>query len=164
MNDMYRPPEVRVEDPVRPGVENVPLAGRMARLGAVILDGLVAGIPLIGAVVLAEFAEDGTGALLVALGAAWFVGVWIYNLYLLHKSGQSIGKKVVGVRIVRTSRERAGLGRIFALRMFVPGILSNIPILGALFGLLDALFIFGNERRCIHDYIADTVVVQAEGS
>ena len=33
---------------------------------------------------------------------------------------------------------------------------------GGLFGLVDILFIFGSERRCIHDLIAQTKVVVAE--
>jgi hypothetical protein len=30
-----------------------------------------------------------------------------------------------------------------------------------LFGIIDALFIFGDARQCLHDKIADTIVIKA---
>jgi hypothetical protein len=55
--------------------------------------------------------------------------------------------------------DRASLGRLFGLRMLVPGFIGAVPLIGPFFSLADALFIFGEPRRCIHDYIADTKVV-----
>jgi uncharacterized RDD family membrane protein YckC len=68
---------------------------------------------------------------------------------------------MLGIKIVRNDGSRAGLGRIFWLRMFVPGLVGAIPLVGGLFGLIDPLFIFGEEKRCLHDLIADTIVVTA---
>lgn len=39
--------------------------------------------------------------------------------------------------------------------------IGQIPYLGPAFGLANVLWIFGGERRCLHDYIADTLVVNA---
>jgi hypothetical protein len=39
----------------------------------------------------------------------------------------------------------------------VNGLLGVIP----LYAIIDVLFIFGNARRCVHDYIADTIVIKA---
>jgi len=36
-------------------------------------------------------------------------------------------------------------------------VLSLIP----LYGIVEVLFIFGPARRCVHDYIADTIVIKA---
>jgi uncharacterized RDD family membrane protein YckC len=95
----------------------------------------------------------------IALVVGFALG--IYTLVLLYRSGQTIGKKIVGIRIVRTDGSRAGLLRILGLRYIVPGVISAIPLLGFFFALADALVIFGEQRRCIHDYIADTIVVDA---
>ncbi|MEA2700447.1 MAG: hypothetical protein QOI66_4718, partial [Myxococcales bacterium] len=45
------------------------------------------------------------------------------------------------------------------LRGVVNGIISAIPYLGGLYALVDALFIFRDDRRCIHDLIAGTRVI-----
>ena len=55
----------------------------------------------------------------------------------------------------------AGLSRIVLLRMVPMSIVAYIPFVGGLLNLVDILFIFGRDRRCIHDLIADTIVVQA---
>jgi hypothetical protein len=36
-----------------------------------------------------------------------------------------------------------------------------IAQLCGLVGLVDALMIFGDEQRCLHDYLADSIVVEA---
>jgi len=101
------------------------------------------------------------GAVLLTIGALGFLGLLIYNLVLLHQHGQSLGKRWLNIRIVRSNGERAGLGRLFWLRMFVPGLITRIPLIGWVFALADPLCIFGEERRCLHDRIADTIVVSA---
>jgi uncharacterized RDD family membrane protein YckC len=101
------------------------------------------------------------GPILVIVGALGFLGLFITNLVLLHQDGQSLGKRWLKIRIVRSSGERAGLGRIFWLRMFVPGLITRIPLVGWVFALANPLCIFGEERRCLHDLMADTMVVNA---
>jgi len=38
-------------------------------------------------------------------------------------------------------------------------LVSQVPQVGGLIGLVDILFIFGKERRCLHDLLAGTRVV-----
>jgi uncharacterized RDD family membrane protein YckC len=71
--------------------------------------------------------------------------------------GQSLGKKITGIKVTRKDGSRASIGRIFWLRNVVNGLLSIIP----LYGLIDSLFIFAESRQCLHDKIADTIVVVA---
>lgn len=66
----------------------------------------------------------------------------------------------MNVKIIRTDGSRAGLTRIFFLRMFVPGLIGGIPVVGMIFSIVDPLFIFQESRRCVHDLIADTVVIK----
>jgi uncharacterized RDD family membrane protein YckC len=86
--------------------------------------------------------------------------VMVVNLVLLQRNGQTIGKKMLGIRIVRSDGSRATLGRIFWLRGFVNGLFYYIPFVGRLYALVDSLAIFGSARRCVHDYVADTIVVR----
>lgn len=173
MFDPYRAPEAAVSDlaVVARGTE---LARRFSRLAAVVLDGLIYfGVMMVAFVpifIFAGAAEAGaesqpisdpvlTALMLFAVVAG--LAIFIINLYLLHRDGQTLGKKALGIRIVRTNDERASLGRIFGLRMLVPGLIGSVPLIGPIFSLADALFIFGEERRCIHDHFADTKVVIA---
>ncbi len=93
-------------------------------------------------------------------------GVVIYALlhgYLLANEGQTIGKKIIGTRIVSIeTHEILPLGEILALR-YLPTVLANsIPLIGPFLSLADALFIFRSDKRCIHDIIAKTIVVDAD--
>ena len=91
------------------------------------------------------------------------VGMVIFllvNGYLLATRGQSVGKLVVGTRIVDyQSGELVPLGKVFALRILPLQLVAVLPILGQLVPLIDALMVFSSERRCLHDLIAGTKVV-----
>jgi uncharacterized RDD family membrane protein YckC len=68
-----------------------------------------------------------------------------------------MGKRLLEIRVVRSDGAQASLGRIFLLRNVVNGLLGFIP----LYALVDVLFIFSEQRQCIHDRLADTIVVKA---
>ena len=53
------------------------------------------------------------------------------------------------------------MGRLLGLRIILMWMLESIPFLGPLFSLVNVCFIFRDDRRCIHDLMADTVVVKA---
>ncbi len=145
-------------------------AGRLGRLLANLADGLVAllcVLPLLlllGVGAMMDASKD-TASMLLAIGgliaAVAVLGVFIYNLILLSREGQTIGKRWIGIRIVRNDGSQAGLGRIFWMRMFAPALVGVIPFLGSIFGLANVLWIFGDEKRCLHDLMADTIVVIA---
>ncbi len=96
---------------------------------------------------------------------AFFIAAWtaflILNGYLLFNRGQTIGKVVMSTKIVDLSGNIPNFEKLLILRYLVLGIVTQIPIIGGMAGIANALFIFGKERRCLHDYIASTRVIDA---
>lgn len=84
------------------------------------------------------------------------------NTYLLAKRGQTIGKFMMGVRIVDYFTGEIPKLR-FSLLMREGGLylLGIFGLLGSLISLIDKLIIFSENRRCIHDYWGFTKVVEA---
>ncbi|OGS36252.1 MAG: hypothetical protein A2506_04530 [Elusimicrobia bacterium RIFOXYD12_FULL_66_9] len=92
--------------------------------------------------------------------AVALVALLLTQVYLLWKRGQTLGKIAMGIRIVRIdTNENGGFVTNVLLRTFLNSLITSIPILGPLYGLADAAFIFRADRRCLHDYIAKTLVV-----
>jgi uncharacterized RDD family membrane protein YckC len=167
----YAPPQAAVQDVIDP--EQQELAGRGIRLGAAIVDGLIlvvmVYVPLIVSIkmsghpllVNAHFnyaAMINTAILLPLVGLVAFA--WL-NILFVARNGQSIAKKLMGIKVVRSDGSKASLGRIFWLRNVVNILIGIIPLLGSVYGLVDALLIFSAPRQCVHDKIADTIVVNA---
>jgi len=161
-------------------VNTLELAGRGTRLGAAIIDRAIAALcslpgfllmgPAFVTLMLAasrgeepNFEEiDAAGLLLGTLvaGLGW-LAQFAVQLWMLTTRGQSIGKRLLNIRIVLFQDNGApGFLHAWLLRNFVPGIISLVPYLGFVFVLVDALFIFTEQRRCIHDHIAGTKVVK----
>jgi uncharacterized RDD family membrane protein YckC len=172
----YAPPSAPLSDK---NAESDRLASRGSRLGAKILDGVIATVliyvPLftIGGLSTSQVVANGGRANPLWIysyywhsTAFWptslgILALFAVNLYLLHRFGQTIGKKLVGVRIVRTDGSRAGLARIIFMRSLPFWVAAAIPLIGALISLADPLFIFSESRRCLHDRVAGTIVLKA---
>jgi len=148
-------------------------ADRGARLGAVLLDTLIGCLilgPGFGLMFAAGGFEENARAepntpLLLAGACALFLGLLILaivQIYLLVTRGQTMGKKIVGVKIVAyDTGANAGFVKAVLLRGFVNGVIGGIPVIGGIYTLVDILFIFRDDRRCIHDLLAGTLVVKA---
>jgi uncharacterized RDD family membrane protein YckC len=108
-----------------------------------------------GSIVSAMLTGPGTKITVVAL-LVW-VGI---TAWLVAANGQSIGKRLVGIKVVRTDGSRASLARIFLLRNVVSSLPNLLPYLGWIYLFADPLLIYQDSRRCIHDMIADTIVVR----
>jgi uncharacterized RDD family membrane protein YckC len=164
----YAPPASDVDAGVQTDLAGSQvLADRGTRLGARMLDGLLF-LPVLlpGAVIMFLLAaSDGrpAGATIVggAVCAMGWLGLAVYQWSLISRSGQSLGKKWLGIRIVRIDGRPINFTSGVILRSWVPFLIGLIPYLGMLFGLIDSLCIFSEERRCVHDGIAGTKVIVA---
>ena len=82
----------------------------------------------------------------------------ITNWMLTATEGRTIGKYCVNTKVVNNAGGPPGFVQGVLLRNWVVLLLNLIPF----FGLLDAAVIFANEqKRCIHDMLAGTLVVDA---
>ena len=150
------------------------LAGRSARLAAGFIDGAIS------AAVMSPFMyASGYLARVAAGGAtpsekiAWTVlGGLVFMMiqgYLLATRGQTIGKMLMQIQIVDAETQRllpfirvavyryCWLLPLVAVAAFIPGDLDDLLVGAA--SLLGASLIFGSARRCLHDYIAGSIVV-----
>ncbi len=145
---------------------NQTLASRGTRFVAVLLDGLLslpAAIPLwIGMYMNASATQSGgtapgSASILMGLGSLVLLVFFVFQIYLLATKGQTIGKKWMKIRIVKLDGSNPGFVGAVLMRAFVNGLLGIVPF----YGLVDILFIFNDDRRCLHDKIAGTRVVLA---
>lgn len=176
---MSQPPPLPSHNPYAAPVAHVEdfqdgqlvLADRVMRLVAVIVDvaimaGLIFVIAIIAAILFPALQKDPQGqetALIifgVACGAV-FLALLIYNMVLIHRYGQTIGKRMFKIKIVRTDGSRCSLLRYIFARWLPVTLMGAIPLIGYIAQLVDPLMIFRSDQRCLHDLIADTIVVKA---
>ena len=144
------------------------LASRWVRLGARLIDALIA-LPFFIITTLWFFisfdstASSAESTFILIVGLIIFAPYFIVQWVLLSKYGQAIGKKLVRIKIVKVGTgQNGGFIANVLLREWVNGILCALPYIGELYQLIDVLFIFREDKRCIHDFIAGTHVVEKD--
>ncbi len=142
-------------------------ASRPVRLGGAIVDGLIQVAILVPIMLAAGVLQQtfrgekmtfGQQAIFFVVGQVVFL---LLNGYLLLKRGQTIGKVAVKTKIVDMNGNLPSFGKIYVLRYLVISLIGQIPIVGYILIIIDVLFIFGKQKRCLHDYLAGTRVVDA---
>jgi uncharacterized RDD family membrane protein YckC len=135
------------------------LASPGARLAAQLLDAvLVLAFCLPGFLMIREAPANRSNGILVLVLCS--LALESLQALALVTCGQTFGKRVMGVRIVRLEDEGLpGFFRAVFVRRWLIWALDAIPVAGVVFGIADVVLIFGVERRCLHDYFAGTVVV-----
>jgi uncharacterized RDD family membrane protein YckC len=150
-----------------------PLAGWWSRVGAAVLDGLILFVPVAllagGGIALAL---DGSGAAEVigwiVAGVAYVAALTLYSPVLMRRAGahngQTWGRQIVGIRVVRDNREPLGFWFAFLREVVVKWFLFG-TVGGTFFlpTILDWLWpLWDGENRALHDFICSTHVVKAE--
>lgn len=96
------------------------------------------------------------GAGMVAVTALQ-IGQWA----LLSYTGQSLGKRLLGVRVVSLDGRPVGFAEAVFLRIFVFRWLCGVPLVGTIGALVDvASLFFDRDGRTLHDKLAGTRVVR----
>lgn len=82
---------------------------------------------------------------------------FIQGLYL--QDGQSMGKKITKIKVVD---HKTGKNKGFAHNLLIRGFLYiSVPtLIMPFYYYVDALFVFRKDKRCIHDLVSGTCVVE----
>ena len=122
----------------------------LLRIAAFLVDGLVMAILLILPASIISYSLAWVGGAIKAIQIVWFVAIGILGLGMLLRDGykgRSLGKQMLGLRVVTPTGDRCGWGR---------SVLRNIALL--LFPVEVVLVLRGRAR--IGDRIARTSVTQ----
>lgn len=71
--------------------------------------------------------------------------------------GQSIGKRLLSIKVVRSDGKPIEFWRVLLLRNLLMSLLAQLC---GVIAIADALMIFSEKRQCLHDLIADSIVVE----
>jgi uncharacterized RDD family membrane protein YckC len=105
-----------------------------------------------------------SGVLDLTTTLVWFiVGEVIFLAvqgWLLFNRQQTIGKWLLGMKIVGMEQNAVPVGKLYGLRYLLFHVLAQVPGVNLIM-LIDPLMIFRGDRRCLHDLLAGTQVIQA---
>jgi len=141
------------------------LASRWSRLFAALIDALIGAVvsaPLMIHYNIFEIAMAGEeigSELTLFLTLLGIVVFMLLHGYLLKTKGQTIGKLALGIKIVMLDGQLPNFRNLITKRYVPIWVLQLIPAINIL-ALVDVLFIFRSDKRCVHDLIAGTKVVR----
>ena len=186
LNNVYQSTQVDYEPE---GSEEMELASPGKRIIAYLINclvGAIAYIPMIwGAVSMSgsyaaamdpenpvAIEPSGFALGMIGLGGILILAYLIFQAVLMSKTGQSLGKRIMKIKVVNEDGDNPGFAGTVAMREIVPnlvlGVVGLIPFLGVIaqFGFwvacLVMLFLVDRDRRTLQDMIAKTYVVDAE--
>ncbi|GGO83384.1 RDD family protein [Wenjunlia tyrosinilytica] len=127
-----------------------------SRFIALLVDGLISGIPAMLLIIIGLAVKGGAGATLAVLGYVASFGVMLWLLHQKGTTGQSIGMKTVNIQLLREVDGRPmGFGMAFV--RYLCHIVDGIPCyIGYLWPLWDA------KKQTFADKIMGTVVVKSQ--
>ncbi len=131
------------------------LAGWWVRVGAYLIDGLILVVGLL-IVIVAAFAINKVLGAIVAIIALFIYSLGYWTYFEGSETGQTLGKRAVGIRVRSQDGGRAGYSKAF-LRNLVARVIGLFPFVG----LIDVLWpLWDDKKQCLHDKAASTIVVR----
>lgn len=167
MDNPYQSPNADlINTPPESDTGALPLASKWARLFGAIIDGIIGiliALPfwmLIGGFDMFTSGIEPPLTYTLWGGVYGFVAFLLVHGYLLKNYGQTVGKKLLGTRITDMQGNLPDFSTLVLKRYLPVSVVSIIPIVGPVLTLIDVLFIFRSDRRCVHDLIAGTQVLE----
>ena len=166
-DNIYAAPQANLTQTSNDDKDDVTLATRWSRLWSSLIDSLTimavsiptmyftGGLELIIQGIQPSFIYN------ISIAALSITVFFIINFKLLKNQGQTIGKKILKIKIIDLNGNLPDFNTQILKRYatyFLPG---QIPVAGQIFSLINILFIFGKKKRCIHDFVAATKVIKA---
>ena len=153
-------------DPVGASPQPAPL---LKRIGAFLIDqvllfGVVIGLTVATGIDAGEVTDAEANAVLAVslIGVALSIA---YHTVSIARFGRTLGKGLLGLRVVAMPDGRPVAWSYAALRALVPSAAVLLPVVGNLAGLAVYLWaLFDKRRQGLHDKLAGTLVVPAVGS
>ncbi len=136
-------------------------ATRSDRLVAAIVDGVLGVVCFIPVFILVGFDNLSQPTLTLSAGLLGYgiLSTLVLHGYLMYQRGQTIGKSLMSIRIENLDGTQASFTTIYFKRMLCMQLLSLVPSVGQFIaGFVNPLFIFGKDKRCLHDHLAGTKV------
>lgn len=132
-----------------------PLAGWWSRVGAILIDSIVVAVPYGLLVGIGSGVGGGAGGFITALGLLVGIGLGLFKLYKEGTTGQWIGKKALGISLLREEDGRpVGFGMAF-VRYLAHFLDSLACYIGWLWPLWDS------KKQTFADKVCSTLVVKA---
>ncbi|MFD8382152.1 RDD family protein [Streptomyces sp. NPDC059679] len=140
-----------------------PLANRGRRLVARIIDALIVGIPvgLVMAVLVGDYDPVNNNDEATAITIVYALVYFLYEGLMLTKYGQTVGKKVMKIRVALLENGEIPAGQPGWLRAGTYALPEIVPCCGFIFWLINVLWCTWDQpyHQCLHDKVAKTVVV-----
>lgn len=137
------------------GVTSHRFAGFWIRFGAVMIDTVVVGVVsgVFGAVMGLMGLADPTSATFLIVQLVSVLGAVLYEILMIAAYGATVGKKVLGLKVIRANGGDLG-GGLSTGRYFAKFISGVILLIGYIMAAWDG------EKRALHDRICDTRVIR----
>lgn len=146
--------------------QGYPLALPVQRLAAYLIDSLILAVlltPVSSKMNFAQYVEAGEPLPVVAVVQFYVVSYLVFilvNGWLMMKYGQTLGKRYLKIAVSTQDYRVPDFFRLVGLRYFPVWLFALVflPLY-----LIDSFMVFRKDRKCMHDIIAGTQVIDIRG-